>query len=212
MWYMMSKTESGGSMVLCMACFEAEERTPTKAARHNLKSFEAFAHTCRSAHTTKLPSNASKSLGDVPNTLSLVPQTPNTWACAYAPPRLGGGGCQVDVLATASTLRPPWSGSFFFLSDSRLLCLSSRKRRQRQRHQRPAPAVVSVFTLRKHSQEVLVQTSCFLFRTSPRSLRVCFRMEVWLPLQPANPLQGDVRDYGAMQLAITYTHDYVAEG
>lgn len=37
-------------------------------------------------------------------------------------------------------------------------------------------------------------------------------MEVWLPLQPANPRQGDSRDFGAMQVAIMYTDDCVAQG
>lgn len=39
-----------------------------------------------------------------------------------------------------------------------------------------------------------------------------FRVEVWLPLQPANPRQDDTRDYGAMQVSILYTDDYVAQG
>ncbi len=38
------------------------------------------------------------------------------------------------------------------------------------------------------------------------------RVELSLPLRPANPHNGDPRDYGAMEVAITYTDDYVGQG
>jgi len=38
------------------------------------------------------------------------------------------------------------------------------------------------------------------------------RVELLLPLRPATPREGDHRDYGAMEVAITYTDDYVGQG
>lgn len=38
------------------------------------------------------------------------------------------------------------------------------------------------------------------------------RLELSLPLRPANPRKDDHRDYGAMEVAITYTDDYVGQG
>eukprot|EP00903_Cladosiphon_okamuranus_P005471 g5456.t1 len=45
------------------------------------------------------------------------------------------------------------------------------------------------------------------FRSQPEE-----RVEVWLPLQPANPRQGDSHDFGTMQVSCVYTDDYVAQG
>ncbi|CAM9471484.1 unnamed protein product [Scytosiphon promiscuus] len=45
------------------------------------------------------------------------------------------------------------------------------------------------------------------FRAQPE-----MREELWLPLQPVNHNDDDTRDYGAIQVSVMYTDDYVAQG
>ncbi|CAM9827562.1 unnamed protein product [Pylaiella littoralis] len=67
-----------------------------------------------------------------------------------------------------------------------------------------APTVMHERQLLRHS---MASIDLQEFRSQPEK-----RVKLWLALRPANPHQGDDRDYGTIQVDVTYSEDYVAQG